>query len=107
LAGLIEGDGSIIVPETTRNEKGKLLNPVIKITFVDKDASLTNKLMLTLQSGTLERPKGKKYLNLLIQDITTLYKIAVLINGKMRSPKIEALYRLIDWFNTRGNPNQH
>ena len=25
LAGLIEGDGSIIVPETTRNEKGKLL----------------------------------------------------------------------------------
>jgi len=28
LAGLIEGDGSIIVPKSTRNEKGKLLYPV-------------------------------------------------------------------------------
>lgn len=27
LAGLIEGDGSIIVPKTIRNQKGKLLYP--------------------------------------------------------------------------------
>lgn len=27
LAGLIEGDGSIIVPKTVRNQKGKLLYP--------------------------------------------------------------------------------
>jgi hypothetical protein len=107
LAGLIEGDGSIIVPEVTRNKKGKLLYPVIKITFVDKDTPLANKLIEILQNGTLEYPKSKKYLNLLIQDITTLHKIAVLINGKMRSPKIEALYRLIDWFNSRSNQNQH
>jgi len=42
LAGLIEGDGSIIVPKTVRNEKGKLLYPVVKITFVEKDAPLYN-----------------------------------------------------------------
>jgi len=29
LAGLIEGDGSIIVPRTSRNEKGKLLYPTL------------------------------------------------------------------------------
>lgn len=29
LAGLIEGDGSIIVPKTIRNQKGKLLYPVV------------------------------------------------------------------------------
>ena len=32
-AGLIEGDGAIIVPKTIRNQKGKLLYPVVKITF--------------------------------------------------------------------------
>jgi hypothetical protein len=44
LAGLIEGDGSIIVPKTIRNQKGKLLYPVVKITFVDKDAPLAQKI---------------------------------------------------------------
>jgi hypothetical protein len=34
LAGLIEGDGSIIVPKTIRNQSGKLLYPIVKITFV-------------------------------------------------------------------------
>jgi len=29
LAGLIEGDGSIIVPKTIRNQKGKMLYPSI------------------------------------------------------------------------------
>ena len=43
---------------------------------------------------------------MLIQDVTTLEKIVVLINGKMRTPKIEALYRLIDWFNNRKNKNE-
>lgn len=44
LAGLIEGVGSIIVPNTIRNQKGKLLNPVVKITFVKKDAPLAIKI---------------------------------------------------------------
>lgn len=106
LAGLIEGDGSIIVPETTRNEKGKLLYPVVKITFVKKDGPLAKKIVEILKGGTLEYPKDKDYLNMLIQDVTTLEKIVVLINGKMRTPKIEALYRLIDWFNNRKNKNE-
>lgn len=49
----------------------------------------------------MEYPKNTKYLNLLFQDVTTLEKIAVLINGKMRTPKIEALHRIIDWLNAR------
>ena len=44
LAGLIEGDGAIIVPKTIRNQKGKLLYPVVKITFVEKDAPLAKKI---------------------------------------------------------------
>lgn len=104
LAGLIEGDGAIIVPATLRSEKGKLLYPTIKITFVDKDTPLALKIKEVLGGGTVEYPKDVKYVNYLIQDIATLQKVTVLINGKMRTPKIEALYRIIDWFNNR--PNQ-
>ena len=35
LAGLIEGDGSIIVPKTHRNEKGKLLYPFYWFSIID------------------------------------------------------------------------
>jgi hypothetical protein len=68
---------------------------------VSKDAPLAIKIKKVLGAGTLEYPKNTNYLNLLIQDIPTLYKITVIINGKMRTPKIEALHRLIDWFNSR------
>lgn len=72
LAGLVEGDGSIIVPVTNRNQKGKLLYPRVKITFVDKDAPLAIKLQEVFGAGTLEYPKNTKYVNLLFQDVNSL-----------------------------------
>jgi len=95
LAGLIEGDGSLIVPKTIRNQKGKLLYPVVKITFVEKDAPLAKKIQEVLNGGTLVYPHNSNYLYLLFQDLNSIQKIAVLLNGKMRTPKIEALHRLI------------
>lgn len=56
LAGLIEGDGSIIVPKTVRNQYGKLLYPVVKITFVKKDAPLADKIQRVLNGGTKVYP---------------------------------------------------
>jgi hypothetical protein len=44
-------------------------------------------------------PKDSNYLDLLFQDIKSIKNIAVLLNGNMRTPKIEALHRLIDWLN--------
>jgi len=105
LAGLIEGDGSIIVPRSTRNEKGKLLYPVVKITFVAKDLPLALKIQKIFKGGNIEHPKGSNYINLLFQDVGSIQKIAVLLNGNMRTPKIEALYRLIDWLNARPKSN--
>lgn len=81
LAGLIEGDGSIIVPKTVRNEKGKLLYPVIKITFVSKDFSLANKIMEVLGGGSLSWAQKRTYVNLLIQDTKTLFFLAKLVNA--------------------------
>lgn len=101
LAGLIEGDGSIIVPKTVRNQKGKLLYPVVKIVFVKKDVPLAIKIKEVIKGGTIEYPKNSNYVVLLFQDLNSIQKIAILINGNMRTPKIEALYRLIDWLNVK------
>ena len=112
LAGLIEGDGAIIVPKTVRNQKGKLLYPVVKITFVDKDSPLAQKIKEILNGGTMVHYKNSNYLDprgardpregdLLFQDLNSVRKIAVLLNGRMRTPKIEALHRLIDWLNAK------
>lgn len=35
----------------------------------------------------------------------TLLKLVLLINGYMRTPKIEALHRLITWLNLKHNTN--
>jgi hypothetical protein len=45
--------------------------------------------------------------DLLFQDLRSIKKIAVLLNGKMRTPKIEALNRLIDWLNTKSINNEN
>nr|YP_009690274.1 LAGLIDADG homing endonuclease [Fomitiporia mediterranea]QEG57054.1 LAGLIDADG homing endonuclease [Fomitiporia mediterranea] len=103
LAGLIEGDGSIIVPKTIRNKKGNLLYPVIKFIFVSKDLPLANKIKAVLKGGTFCWSLKRTYVTLLIQDTKTLYFLAKLIKGKMRTPKIEALHRLIEWLNKRPN----
>jgi len=54
---------------------------------VSKDAPLAIKIKKSFGAGTLEYPKNTNYLNLLIQDIPTLYRITVLIKGQMRTPK--------------------
>lgn len=75
--------------------------PVVKITFVEKDAPLAKKILEIIGGGTLVYYNNNKYLDLLFQDLKSLQLIAVVLNGCMRTPKIEALYRLIDWLNAR------
>jgi hypothetical protein len=40
-----------------------------------------------------------------IKDLKSVLKIIHFINGYMRTPKIEALYRMIEWFNRKLNLN--
>lgn len=79
------------------------LYPVVKITFVKKDTPLALKIKEVIGGGTIVHPKNSSYINLLFQDVKSIQKIAVLLNGFMRTPKIEALHRLIDWLNARSN----
>lgn len=103
LAGLIEGDGSIIVPKSERSVKGKLNYPSIQITFNLRDLPLALVIQQKLKYGSLNRKKGVNAYILTINNYEGLLLIVNIINGYMRTPKINALYKLIDWLNNRFN----
>ena len=99
LAGLIEGDGSIVVPQTERSVKGKINYPSIQIVFHLKDLPLALMIQKELRNGSLSRKKGVNAYILTINNYNGLILLISLINGNMRTPKIYSLYNLIDWFN--------
>lgn len=104
LAGLIEGDGTIIVPskEKPRSPKGKIglrHYPSIQIIFHLKDLPLALVILQVIGQGSLHRKKGVKAYVLSINNLKGWMKVVELINGKMRTPKIAALHRLITYLN--------
>ena len=101
LAGLIEGNGSIIVPKTERSIKGKLNYPCIQITFDLRDLPLAIIIQQKLRHGSLSRKKGVNAYILTINNIEGLILVVNIINGYMRTPKINALFNLIEWLNNR------
>jgi len=94
LAGLIEGDGHIAVHN--KNLKSKVYRPKIIIVFNENDKPLANRLSTVLKVGkVIDRPKaGHVLLQILAKE--EVLKVINLINGYMRTPKIEALHRAID-----------
>ena len=50
-------------------QKVSCCTPVVKITFVKKDAPLALKIREVIQGGTLEYPKNSGYVNLLFQNL--------------------------------------
>jgi hypothetical protein len=103
LAGLIEGDGTIVVPKTERSAKGKLNYPSIQIVFHLKDLPLALMIQKNLKNGSISRKKGANAYILTINNLEGLLLVTSLINGNMRTPKIHALNNLIDWLNNKFN----
>lgn len=101
LAGLIEGDGYIAVHN--KDTKKKEYRPKIIIAFNIKDKPLADKLSAELKVGkVISKPElGHVILQILSKD--EVLKIINLINGHMRTPKIEALHRAISWINVKDN----
>ena len=103
LTGLIEGDGTIIVPKTLRSPKGKLNYPSIQIVFHLKDLPLALLIQKELGVGSLSRKKGVNAYILTINSYEGVLFVISLINGNMRTPKIYSLNALIDFLNqTKG-----
>lgn len=105
LTGIIEGDGSIIVPKTERSSKGKLNYPSIQISFHLKDLPLALLIQKNLGYGSLIRKKGLNAFVLHINDQKGILNLVNLLNGNMKTPKIYSLYKLIDWLNNKTNLN--
>ena len=101
LAGLIEGDGSILIPKLERSNKGKLNYPSIQISFDLRDFPLAQVIQQKLKHGSLARKKGVNAYVLTINNFEGVILITNLINGYMRTPKIFSLFKLIDWINNR------
>nr|YP_009574351.1 hypothetical protein [Arthrobotrys musiformis]QBM31466.1 hypothetical protein [Arthrobotrys musiformis]QBM31619.1 hypothetical protein [Arthrobotrys musiformis] len=98
LAGLIESDGFIIVLKDNTN------TPTIKIVFNIKDKPLADCLMETLGSGSIQ-PASDNSVLYVVRSKSGIVKIINLINGEFKTPKIEALHKLIDWINNNPNYN--
>jgi len=101
LAGLIESDGSIIVPEIFSKN-----TPTISIAFHIADKPLAQLIIKRLGYGSLEVIKNKKALKLSIRGRYCLIKLVYLINGKFRTPKLEKLEKLIEYINKKWYHNK-
>ena len=97
LAGLIEADGSIAVH--SKDSNAQKYRPKILVVFNSADLPLAKKLACVTKAGTVYNKKNAGYLIWHIQKTEDVVKIVNIINGYMRTPKIEALHRAIKWFN--------
>ncbi|OJJ65429.1 hypothetical protein ASPBRDRAFT_678116, partial [Aspergillus brasiliensis CBS 101740] len=110
LAGLIEGDGTIIIPNTLRSPKGKLNYPSIQIVFHLKDLPLALMIQKELGFGSLSRKKGVNAYILTInnkEEADGTFQVRSTLSGKY--PKFEYhkgfsnqefLNKIADLFNT-------
>jgi hypothetical protein len=101
LCGLIEGDGTIFVPNTSRSAKGKKNYPSVQIDFHLSDLPLALMIQKEFGYGSICRRKGEKTYTFTINNWEGILRLIFLLNGKMKTPKIAALYRLIDWVNEK------
>lgn len=94
LAGLIEADGSIAVHN--KESKTKKYRPQIIVVFNLADKPLGEKLAFITQAGQIYDKKKAGCVLWQIQKKEDVKKIINIINGYMRTPKIEALDRAIN-----------
>lgn len=96
LAGLIEANGSFAIHD--ENSKAKKYRPKILIVFNLFDKPLAKKLISITNFGKLYDKPKQGCIIWQIQNKEDILEMVKLINGYMRTPKIEALHRVIKWY---------
>ena len=98
LAGLIEGDGTFAVHNTSST--AKKYAPHIIVVFKQSDHVFAKFLRDLTDCGAVYSKPNRGYVLWQIQDLVSVFTIVNLINGYMRTPKIEAMQRTITWLNS-------
>ena len=101
LAGLIEGDGTIIVPKQERSAKGKRNYPSVQLVFQLKDFPLCQVVQKLIGHGTISKKKQAAAYILTITNLQGLIVLSNLINGKMRGPKYYQFVLLVEYLNKK------
>ena len=96
LAGLFEGDGHIWI---SKDNAKKRHNPRFCITFNLKNEPLAKKLLNCIEYGHIRSKAKDNAVVLIVSPVKGLKRIIDLINGELRTPKINQLHLLIDWLN--------
>jgi hypothetical protein len=99
LSGLIEGSGSIWVPEELRSSKGYIQYPTIVFTYNKKEKPFYIHLKEVLGTGNIKELDSSNICKYYINDKNKVIEIINLINGKFRTPKINYLHNAIDSLN--------
>ncbi len=105
LTGLIEGDGTIVVPITERSTKGKFNYASIQIAFPLKDFPLVIFIQIIIEHGSIHKKKHSASYILTINNLDGLIKVVSLINGNIRTPKIHDLNELVKYINKKTSKN--
>jgi len=103
LTGLFEADGHIYLSKQI-NSKGKITTQYIAITFVNKDLPLVNKF-IELFGGRLRFKNKENAIVWIINVHTELVNLINLMNGNLRTPKINQFNDLITYLNDKYHYN--
>lgn len=104
LAGLWEGDGHIWVPSYDGGKPSKRYNPHFAITFAEVDYPLV-RVLQSLIGGTIRHKIDNHAYVLTIVSISELINVIHIINGYLRTPKIDKFNTLITWINIKTKQN--
>lgn len=96
IAGLWEGDGHIWIPKTTHAPSGKRYTPHFAITFAEADYPLVL-VLRALLGGTIRHKVENHAYVLTLSSIPSLIAISCLINGYLRTPKLDKFNEMLQW----------
>lgn len=100
LAGLIEGGGHITVDDYKNSDNNvRVRRPTISIAFHVQDKPLVYKLSALFKVGVVVHVPQLACIILVISDEDEVLEVLNLINGRMRTSKIEDLHRAISRVN--------
>ncbi len=100
IAGYIEGDGYIGIPkyQGEKFKSGRIKYPTIQISFPTKDLPIAQIFLKKIGTGSLLKKKGVNAYILTFNKKESILKIIETIRNYMRTPKINSLNELINYY---------